>query len=260
MNPQYITPPKDVPHLFLNINCPDVPQSAIPVAMEGNFYTQLLSSLGFDAEDIPLAQLLGGDYIVTPVHWEATHNNAFMRTQGGDKACYTILAEFFAEIGFGLQYVDSDIWLLEVPPNTPPLTAKPVHFMLEIPLVSIMPELDPTHYWQRLHTEIQMYLKTQAATLSTNGVWIWGGAPLQPNSQKMILTDDNWLPLAEKLSKHVTLLKDNPITNHTVVLLDSLPTLPAIKQGSCWFWQDCAWYLPPSTLWNRFLKRIFPCK
>lgn len=267
MSHQYTTIKNDVPHLFLSLDCPAIPENAQLLDYNPDFYEQLLSSLGFNPEAPPLAQVFEGDYIVTPVSFEATHNNAFIRAQGKaldvSPAWYEALAGFLAEAGLYLEYHNEGTWLLKVHPDTPVLQAKPVSHMMNLPLIDILPKLDKTHFWQRLHTEIQMFFNThplqneRIGKWPVNGVWIWGGGALQPVHHPKIITDKTWLPIAKKLAVQVDIWGDIRLDKKTVVLLN---TLPAIQTESYWFFKDCAFYLPPSSLWKRLKERIFPCK
>jgi len=128
----------------------------------------------------------GAWLIVSPVHWEATHNNAMMVAAGeglelsdeASKKLYTAFAAFLAEDNIQLHYCNASTWLLlcerEVAPKTQPL-----YIALQSSMHALLASLKSTPFWLRFMTESQMFLSGQVqgdAAYPINGVWIWPAA------------------------------------------------------------------------------------
>ena len=132
-------------------------------------------------QDFPGAWL-----IVSPVHWEATHNNAVI-VAGGDalnlteelsRKLYTAFAAFLAEENMQLHYCNAGTWLLlcedQAPPNTQALDKA-----LQRSMHTLLASLKNTPFWLRFMTESQMFFSGQVqedAVYPVNGVWVWPAA------------------------------------------------------------------------------------
>lgn len=128
-----------------------------------------------------------GDWlIVSPVHWEATHNNAAI-VSGGDALnltdeashkLYTAFSAYLAEDNMQLYYCSAGTWLLLCENQEPPQT-QALHDVLQRSMHVLLEDLKNTPFWLRFITESQMLLSTQPqndATYPVNGVWVWPAA------------------------------------------------------------------------------------
>ncbi|MDF1827007.1 MAG: hypothetical protein P1U39_01870 [Legionellaceae bacterium] len=128
----------------------------------------------------------GAWLVVTPVHWEATHNNAAI-VAGGDalnlsdeasRKLYTAFAAFLAEDNMQLHYCDANTWLLLCEHQAPPQTEALEH-VLQRSMHVLLDGLKSTPFWLRFITESQMFLSGQVqegADYPINGVWVWPAA------------------------------------------------------------------------------------
>lgn len=130
----------------------------------------------------------GAWLVVSPVHWEATHNNAAI-VAGGDalnlseeasKKLYTAFAEFLAEEQMQLHYCDASTWLLLCENREPPQTEALDH-VLQRSMHALLASLKSTPFWLRFMTESQMFFNGQAQenkdmSYPVNGVWVWPAA------------------------------------------------------------------------------------
>ncbi len=227
-----------------------------------------LVGLGYDPLDPPLGDLLrryhgleGNWLIVSPMHWQATHNDAHMVAMGKDlqwtedesKQAYQSFAKFLAADGMMLHYHNPEWWLLRVD-NKPILKAKPVHQLLNKSFMPELQSLDPTLYWQKFITESQMFFATLSQQTLLNGVWLWGGAQLKKQSLALC-ADNSFYPLAQKsLAKVKRYEPSLCLKNYQLLLLENLDTLSEShkkelnKMTVTWYWNNTAYATYPNYL------------
>lgn len=203
------------------------------VATSVHFYHHLLNCMGYDPQYPPMAALLNqyhglaGEWVmVSPVYWQATHNDAMfvvterdsMWSEANARACFATLASFVAKDGMHLYYHSPDLWLLQGS-QLPALNAKPAYCLLQQSLLPHLQALDSSLFWQRLITECQM-LFSHHDIVARNGVWFWGQGSLQPPSSRPIYCLQPLLiPLAQCLSTNVTLYQSGQRCDSTSILL-----------------------------------------
>lgn len=205
--------------IIINAELQDTPQKSTPIISYKSFWVNCLAALGYNAHYTPVADLLrryhGGEagrwLIMTPVHGRVTHNDA-MLVQAGDsfhfseaqsKIWFEEIKQFLAADHFTLIYHDSAHWLVKLPDDgTVSLPHSPnIQEVLNQSLMPYLAQLDASQYWQRLLTELQMFMAghplntaqhiSSGAALSCNGVWFWGGGVLDNIEQAPhFLTDD----------------------------------------------------------------------
>lgn len=124
--------------------------------------------------------------IVSPVHWEATHNNAAMVAGGAglelsdetsQKLC-DAFAVFLAEDNMQLHYCNANTWLLLCESQKPPQT-QCLDKALQRSMHALLADLKGTPYWLRFLTESQMFFNRQVQAggiMPVNGVWVWPAA------------------------------------------------------------------------------------
>ena len=128
----------------------------------------------------------GAWLVVSPVHWEATHNSAAI-VAGGDalnlseeasRKLYTVFAAFLAEDNMLLHYCSAGTWLLLCEHQEPPQT-EALDRVLQCSMHALLASLKSTPYWLRFMTESQMFFSGQTQkdmTYPVNGVWVWPAA------------------------------------------------------------------------------------
>lgn len=193
--------------IIINAELRDIPQKITPIKGFNDFWVNCLAALGYDPQYTPVADLLrryhgerpGHWLVMTPVHGQVTHNDAmliqagesFHFTEAQSQIWFEEIQQFLAQDLFTFIYHDPVHWLVRLPDNgSIPLPHSPnVQHILHQSLMPYLAALDPTQYWQRLLTELQMFMSahpfntahsiTRGEVLSCNGVWFWGGGVLE---------------------------------------------------------------------------------
>ena len=108
--------------IIINSNCPSMPQHCKPLVSHNNALLQLLACFDYDINTPPLADLLrtthhleGEWLILSPMHWEATHNDAMITAIGEElnltdeqsNHWFNLYANFLAEESLLLKYHDA---------------------------------------------------------------------------------------------------------------------------------------------------------
>lgn len=234
-------------------------------AIEKRFYLiSFLQTLGYTPAYEPLGALLApfyevGDecFIVSPIHWEASHNDVLIKASGKalrlseslNRVWFHEMSQFLAEDGFRLIYHDQDHWL--VAPDRPRrLRAPAVSAMYNRSMMPILSALDDTLYWQRLMTEIQMFMsnhplnKQKNQLFKVNGLWFWGGGALDLPLEKSLYTDSPVIQKAYPAAKSLNLI-DFKEKNFCIVLAQYDPVLIANYEKQLrykpvqWVWNQC---------------------
>ncbi len=253
-----------------------LPEKCTMIPHYGNYYHHVLHCLGYPNEKPPVADLLrtyhglnGKWFIVSPVFWQATHNDAMIMAAGSSlhlteqdsRLWFTALSDFVQEDNISLIYHDAHTWLMQVPKHSL-LNAKPVHQLLHQSLTPHLKQLDPELYWQRLLTEIQMLfsahsLNQSRGALPINGVWVWGDGLLNLLSNKILLCDDpETHRLAMLLSKNVHYLKEKPRFPNDSLYLNAQHSLESLQtklqnHNNRWYWNNMAYCNASKPWWKR---------
>ncbi len=234
---------------------------------------QLMRNLGFKETHLPIADFLRQAYglpgqwiLCEPVYWEAGHNDAMLVadarmlefSEALSLPLFRAVAEFLAEEGIALHYHTPDMWLIRVD-DAPKLNSLPIHMMLNHSFISVIKELDMSSYWQRLMTELQMFLKSYAeGLLPVNGFWFSGYEPFSFTKIPTIFTNDELLlkafkPHFQELSCEQkvkwdknTILFVNPYSAH----LEKDIQEKIGKDKSSWIWNDVMYTSKATHWWN----------
>ena len=262
--------------VIINSDCNSIPEGSKQLTSQGKGLLNFLFSLGYDSIDPPLADLLrrtinlkGTWLVVTPIHWQATHNDAMIVAFGDalhlddtqSKYWFQLYADYLALEHISLYYYDAQTWLL-CSDNSPPIKAKPVHQIVTHSLMPELAQLDSTMYWQKFFTECQMFFATHPNKSAVNGVWIWGGAALGDKKSIAVCVDEQWFALAQMCSSNVTLYSPSvSLKQFQVLLLNNSDILSAEHQEQLkklptyWYWNNSAytgsdlnWF---TSLWRR---------
>lgn len=161
------------------------------------YYQRLLQWLASFTKATTVAERLcedlglqGNWLIVTPVHWQATHNDAIIMFCGDDlnlsehqgRELFQEFADFVEGDGMKSHYHDACTWLIQTD-GKPSINSVNPHDILNKSIGPYLKSLDSTHFWQRFITEIQMLFSGSSRHQSkVNGVWVWGEEPQQIRS------------------------------------------------------------------------------
>lgn len=212
---------------------------------QGLAVLNLLACGGYDLVNPPVGNLLKsshnleGDWVVlTPMHWQASHNDAVIVALDKDlrvtdeevKYWFDLYSAYLAEDGMPLYFYDKYTWLLRVD-DKPPLNAKPIYQVLNKSLMPELSQLDETMYWQKFFTESQMFFSSNARKSLINGVWAWGSGKLKTKKTISICTDKHFLAVAQAYSSNVTLYDPSVnVSGFDVVLLHGIDSLSELHQ------------------------------
>lgn len=262
--------------IIINSNCPAIPENSTPLPSTGNAVLHLLAALEYDITSPPVADLLkkihqleGNWLVLSPIHWQATHNNAMIMAVGKAigltdeqfKTWFNLYSEYLAADGLALHYHDPEHWLLCVD-NLPPTTAKPAHLLLNKPLMPELAQLDSSMFWQKFVTESQMFFASHSHDTLLNGIWPWGGSQSLAKKSITLCADEMFLRLAQHTQtttisynasislKQVQVLLLNDLTSLSPKHLDELNTLSAH-----WYWNDCAYSQLKRNWFNRLWRK-----
>ena len=127
--------------------------------------------------------------LLSPVHWQASHNDAMVMAEGDaldlreDEAfaVFESLKNYLAPEGLEMTFHDSYHWLLHAE-QLPEIQSITVYDMPGKAMLPILEQLDPALYWSKILTECQMLLAQEPVNIQRqgrgaaviNGAWIWG--------------------------------------------------------------------------------------
>jgi hypothetical protein len=262
--------------VVINSDCGLTPQRSVPLASQRDVVLNLLVSLGYNPLDFPFADALrrfhhleGSWLVLTPAHWQASHNNAIIAAYGKELELsnteshdwFKLFADYLAVDGIELYYHDASTWLLSAH-DKPPLNAKPISQIINQPLMHELAQLDSSMYWQKFFTESQMFFASQPNESALNGVWLWGGAPLI-EKDRSICVDEHFMALAQICSSNVTLY--NPSVNlkkFKILLMNNLDNLSEHhkeqlkKIPSRWYWNNSAYAVNNYNWFTRLWRNL----
>jgi len=241
--------------VIINKDSIELPEKSQPIKSEGSLVLNLLECLGFDPEDPPIAQVLsnlhqlsGSWLILSPVRWEATHNDGLIEqinlSEDESQMCFKAFAEYLSEENRTLHYHAPDLWLLCCD-NLPPIKAKPIHYVANKSLMPALSTIDATMFWQKFITESQMFFASQGMASAVNGVWVWGGATFSEKKMTSICADTSHLDLAKLCSIQVKAYSPSvEISEFQLLLIDDTSSLSAPhlqqlnKNNVNWYWNN----------------------
>lgn len=204
--------------VVIHSDCPLPLEVKQPIKGYGHSYINLFKCLGYGENEYPVADWLrryhglqGKWLVVTPIYWQATHNDAMLMACGRElncsdaeaRAAFDVFSSFAAEEGVEVFYHDRYTWLLKCD-DKPAITALPPYALLHQSMFTHIQRLDTTLSWQRFLTEVQMLFAQRIGHSSMiNGVWIWGSGQLNAPSSKLILVyHQKQLEMARLLSNN----------------------------------------------------------
>jgi len=263
--------------IVVNANAPTPPEKSTTI--QEPFYWNLIKRLHKDGTSIPLANFLArlngrkeSDWIiVSPIHCQATHNDAFITAYGDDLALseeesvaiFSLIKDFLAEEVSEWLYYSPSLWLARLGSMPSPKSVEP-HTIFHQSLLPHLRSLDDTHAWLRLFTEIQMLLAAQSkegrqASTKVNALWFWGQGALALQGHKVFCEDHH---LSATLRAFNVSCVDNITEADTIVLLNAdARTTESMrdwtKNKSCnWYWNNKTEKVHAQTVWQR-IRGIF---
>lgn len=271
--------------IVINAEIASIPENNTEILTQGNFYHNLLSCLGYPNDAPPVADLLrkyhhleGAWLIVSPIHWQATHNDAMIIASGNQlelseqdsQLWFEAFKEFVSSENMRVYYHDAQTWLLQYD-DKPLLTAKPVHLLHHKSMMPELQNLDKTLFWQRFITESQMFFSAHALNTTRrdlypiNGVWLWGNGELGSKIQRPLICEDrDLLVLADIVSTKVGDTHALPqATKNSVLLYAELNQNARLvlqkqlqKNTIHWYWNNLAYQSKPKSWISRLMKRV----
>jgi len=246
-------------NIIINDVADHLPESSKPLPTHGNAWLNLLACLGYPVDDLPLGdflaryhQLDGRWLAMTPVQWEASHNNANITAIGSElgmseeqsHSLFADVSAFLIERQIKLHYHDAQIWLMNIDDKLA-IHSQNVWAMRHQPMMNALKNMDM--YWSSLMTELQMFLSAHPAPL--NGVWFYGSARFDAArlSHKRILTDD-WQLIANFSAQPFA----EPIKKPSLIFLNDKSRLSACKHKANWFWNNAAYATRAPAWWKLF--------
>lgn len=261
-----------------------VPASTLELAGQKLVYLNLLQSLGYASHQLPLASLLSqlhdleGDWLIlSPIHWQATHNDAMIMAHGDtlslsedeSRTWFKELSAYLEKDQFELVYHNAEIWLIRKK-SMLPIQAKSVYQMFHRSMMPELSALDDTLFWQQFLTETQMFLSShdlnqariQEQKPVLNGVWVWGAGHLAL-SEAVICTVQSFEKMARICSTNVHIYSPQvSLRDINILLLSDLSDLSSqhkekLTQSSIrWFWNDFSYLSKKRRWWHQLRRKL----
>jgi hypothetical protein len=272
--------------IIINGITENAPIASKPLSSQGDYYHNLLVCLGYNPFTPPLADLLrhyhhleGQWLVATPIHWQATHNDAKLVATGRElglteeesRLWFAEVAQFLQADGLTLVYHDEQTWLLKID-HKPKITSQSVNSMLHQSLMPVLDKLDSTFFWQRLITELQMYLSSHPlnakrdANLPINGLWFWGEGEFVLSENRPIATDDDVIlrhaasasNSIKRLTAATVFAKNQVLIIHDPQQITSCHLAEKTQKNSVhWYWNNLAYLSQANRWWSKLLSHHF---
>ncbi len=267
-----------IPHALESDAANDVVRDPGFLNYTEHYHHQILNCLDYPESAPPVADVLrrvhdlaGSWLVVSPIYWEASHNDAMLLAVGEDLALsneeglawFGIFAEFAKQDFSGVHYHDPYTWLIRID-QQPPLIAKPAHRLRHQSMMPELAVLDDTLFWQKRLTEVQMLFSQHPLNQARrgtkcliNGIWIWGYGVFKPTSSPIVSDSPGAQRLASVLSTQTYTVSDlNIYPDTALMLLENKTHLSEVQlktkhQTVNWYWQNCAYQTSPQGWFKR---------
>lgn len=265
-------------NIIIDAACDAIPNEARELPSQGDPLLTMLSCLHYNSDNPPLAELLAqyyqleGDWLIlSPSHWQASHNNVIIAAFGADleleeaelKEQFHRFSEHLMAIGMALYYHNSSTWLISTNHKSL-LKAKPISQMVNRPLILELAQIDETMHWQKFLTESQMFFASNHDNSPINGVWLWGGGALEDKKTVRIGTNQQFLSLAQLCSSQVSLYEANhSLKEYDLLLLSDISELNKVHQEQLqkrvtrWYWNNAAYECSPVSWYTKIWRTLF---
>lgn len=255
--------------LVINGSLNELPSIGAAIPSYGSYWLNTLACINNAKDSYPLGELLkringlsGKWLVMSPICWQATHNDAFIVAVGDElqfsdedsRQLFDSLSVFLSDEK--LHYHDACHWLINVDEKTS-IDSDPPSLMLNQSLMPALKRMDDSLYWQRLFTEIQMYLAQlpEYRDAMINGFWFYGAGELKLVPTKCIYTNDG--QLLSLFPEQLLVLNNDSTVNDSSVWISTtpLPLTPQLqKQKTNWFWNNTAYTIPAKSWWKKLLS------
>lgn len=241
-------------------------------------YCQLLSMFGYTVHTAPVADFLKRYYglpgewsIASPIHWQATHNDATIRyadsmfklSDEESRRLFSAFSSFIEQYEMKLYYHDATTWLIQA--NSHPIaTTIPVHLLIDKSMSPALKDLESVPFWLRFITESQMFFS--ALKSDVNGIWVWGEhSSEKPPSQRpfIICGDEHWLVAAHHLSTKASCFDSSArVVKNSVYFVPNAHWMKAshleehlAKYCVRWHWQNMTYVSKPKSWFSRLFQK-----
>lgn len=270
--------------VIVNARIHSLPDAVTELPSQGQAYLNLLQSLGYAAEQLPLADLLAQEHglagewlILSPIHWQASHNDAMIMAYGEDlcladdesRAWFQALADYLARDLWQLFYHNAEIWLMSRK-SMPAIQAKSIYQMFHRSMRPELLALDDSLFWSSFLTETQMFLHSHPLNQSRirqqkpliNGVWVWGTGRLNV-SKTAICTLASFENIARLCSTNVHVYSpalslkpfDTLLINNLTDLSDRHQKELTQSPYTRWFWNDFSYLAKKQRWWQQLWRK-----
>lgn len=263
-------------NIIINSCLDNKPEGSININNFSDYYLNILGCLDYDNNKPPAADLLrrmhklDGDWlIVSPINWQATHNDAILVSAGYDFALseeqgeklFTKLLEFLQGENIDVFYHNEYTWLIR-PNNAPNINARPVYSLLHQSIMPDLESLDKSLFWARFITESQMFFNGNSIHPAINGLWVWGAGRLNARSNAHLLAcDADAYQLAQVLTSNVTNVSQiNKFVKDGIYLCSSIDCLQnlddkVVQRLKYWYWNNISYKVSPKNWFTKLIRR-----
>ncbi|MCX7116514.1 MAG: hypothetical protein NTW94_01130 [Legionellales bacterium] len=268
--------------IIINKSLDSMPEGTYPISCPGDFYHHLYASVHGVIETPPVADWLrrvhdleGPCLLVSPISWQASHRDAMIVAYGESlglsaadaDAWFEVFLEFVSFFQMKAVKQDDTHWLLQCA-GRPQVITKPVHQLLQQPLMSIIRTMDDTLFWPRFITEAQMFFSSHPVNHARgglspiNGIWLWGGGQRAASVKKpLVCSSDALLQLASHLSTAVERFDPSKrYPKSSILCFDELienEDFMLNTKNADWIWNNVAYTsLNPHRWWSWVLENI----
>jgi hypothetical protein len=259
----------------------DAPVGSKPLLNYSSYYLNFLACLGFNPIHPPLADLLrlyhhlDGEWLIaSPIHWQATHNDAMViatgealeLTEEESRLLFAEVTQFLTADDFSPIYHDAKTWLFKIS-TKPTISSASVDTMLHQSMMPVLKAMDSTLFWQRLITELQMYLSSHPFNqqrqnkLAVNGLWFWGNGEFRVTTNRKIVTDDEVLLANLSSLGQMSFLMPTAIAKNDLVFVKYPQQIDLSKIEdntqkitARWFWNNMAYIKQKNHWWSRLWR------
>lgn len=260
--------------IIVNGDMKELPANSKSITRQPNYYYSILECLGYEPQHLPLANLLKlyhqleGDWLIaSPVHWEASHNDAMLSAAFSElklsdeesRLWFFEVADFLKADGFTPIYHDAYLWLFKID-SKPRIYSQTLETLMHQSLMPVFSSLDNSHYWQRLITEMQMYLSAHPLNLkrqglTINGLWFWGEGTFEFKN-RTILSDDPILlsnnSAIKALTSSTSFNKEDLVIIHDPKQIEDSGLLEKTKTSNLnWYWNNCHYASQKKSWWSK---------
>ncbi|MFC3907682.1 hypothetical protein ACFORL_01130 [Legionella dresdenensis] len=262
--------------VIINADKGCLPENAVELNGAKRFMLNVLTAMGDEASSLPLGDFLrqyhslsGKWLVLTPIYWQATHNDAMIIAAGQDlqfsedeaREWYAALADFLQVENIRLYYHDKYTWLINID-GLPDISSKPAELILHQSMMPALAAMDKSLHWQKRLTELQMFLSNHSLNnkrtdrCPVNGVWAFGGGVFEWPQGRVILSDDH--DLQAHFSSYIQpWLPEQVLPDNALVIISNAGAGQLnLRQnnGVRWYWNDIAYQTSKKKWWKRFLR------